>query len=147
MDKQMKPKNESRWRVLLKYSLFQLPELVIVVLGLLAIRYCFELSDWIFWAIIVGWVGKDIVLYPFVRKSYDDTHQAYSYSLVGKLGVVHRKLSPSGMVRIKNELWQAVLKGDGPALAEGSKIKVVDQQDMLLLVEPVAAQEKPAPDG
>ena len=142
----MKPKNESSWRVLLKYSLFQLPELGLIVLGLLAVRYWFELSDWIFWAIIVGWVGKDIVLYPFVRKSYDDAHQAYSYSLVGKLGVVHRKLSPAGMVRIKSELWRAVLKGDGPALGEGSKIRVVEQQNMQLLVEPVEAEEKPNPD-
>ena len=128
----------------LKYSLFQLPELGLIVLGLLAVRYWFELSDWLFWAIIIGWVGKDIVLFPFVRKSFDDAHEGYPYSLVGLQGVVHRKLSPSGMVRIKNELWRAVLKGDGPALGEGSEVRVVDQQNLILLVEPVMPEKEPS---
>ncbi|MBW1809875.1 MAG: NfeD family protein [Deltaproteobacteria bacterium] len=143
----MKPNHESKWRVLLTYSLFQLPELGLIVLGLLAVRYWFELSDWIFWAIIIGWVGKDIVLFPFVRKSFDDAHQGHPYSLVGLQGVVQRKLSPSGMVRIKNELWRAVLKGDGPVVGEGSKIRVVDQQNLILLVEPVEPEKEDPGNG
>lgn len=58
-------------RTLLRYSLLQLPGMVVVLACLLLMRRFLALhSEWVF--LIFGlWVAKDVILYPFVWKAYE----------------------------------------------------------------------------
>ena len=53
--------------------------------------------------------------------------------LQGEIGTVTRVLDPLGKVFVHGELWDAVAPG-GP-LAEGSRVRVVEADEMTLKVE------------
>jgi membrane-bound serine protease (ClpP class) len=53
---------------------------------------------------------------------------------VGEIGVVKKKISPEGKVFVHGELWFA--KASAP-LEEGSKVRVVKMEKLVLEVEPV----------
>jgi hypothetical protein len=81
------PEKSRLSRVILRYILFNLPVLGLVVIGLILLRRWFDLAEWMFWAVIVGWVIKDTLLFPLVKTAYDD-RAGYSYSPVGERAVV-----------------------------------------------------------
>ena len=129
------PPTQNRHKAVVRYILYNLPILVLVVIGLILLRHWFDLADWMFWAVIAGWVVKDLVLFPFVRKAYDDS-EGYSYSPVGQVAVVLKTLDPVGSVRLRGEIWQATTEGEGEALPEGCSVKVTGQEGMTLRVIP-----------
>jgi membrane protein implicated in regulation of membrane protease activity len=135
------PETPNRHKAVIRYILFNLPELVLVVVGLILLRHWFDLADWMFWSVIVGWVVKDLILFPFVRKAYDDS-EGYSYSPVGETAVVLKTLDPDGSVRVRGENWKATREGQGEPLPEGSNVKVIGQEGMILRVAPVQEEER-----
>ena len=127
-----------RWsrRVMIRYSLLQLPELAALVLGLLLIRKWVDIPSGLFWVILGVWILKDVVLYPFVWRAYDDRAGRTADSLVGKKGIAEERLAPSGYVRVRGELWRAETKGAGYVIERGGSVRVVNREGLTLLVEP-----------
>lgn len=58
-------------RTLLRYALLQIPGIVLVsAVLLLAVRFLGLPSEWVL--LILGlWVAKDVILYPFVWRAYE----------------------------------------------------------------------------
>ena len=135
------PETKNRHKVVARYFLFNIPILVLVVIGLILLRHWFDLADWMFWAVIAGWVIKDLVLFPFLKKAYDDS-EGYSYSPVGEPAVVLKTLDPSGSVRVRGEIWQAKTEGEGESISEGSTVKVTGQEGMTLRVASLQREER-----
>jgi membrane-bound serine protease (ClpP class) len=54
--------------------------------------------------------------------------------LVGEVGVVRKSLDPDGKVFVHGELWNAVAR---EFVEEGSKVKVVQVNNLVLEVEPL----------
>lgn len=88
-------KNE-RWisRAAKRYLILQLPGAVLFVIALILVRRWIDLPAWLFWVLIVLWVGKDVVLFPFVRKAYEP--QEGGNPMIGALGMAEDRLAPSG---------------------------------------------------
>ena len=123
----------------MKYLILELPSAVLFVIALILIRRWVDLPAWLFWGLVVLWVGKEIVLFPFVRKAYEP--QEGGNPMIGALGVVENRLSPSGFVRIRGELWKAhVLEGSMP-IDRGETVRVRTIEGMTLIVE--RAAERP----
>jgi membrane protein implicated in regulation of membrane protease activity len=122
-------------RVVGKYIFLSLPALGLVVLVVLLLEHWLDLPDWLVVAIIVGWVAKDIVLFPFVRHAFDDGSEGYSYSPVGERAVVHERLDPHGTVRVQGTLWKAELRGDGAPVEKEEVVRVVEIRGLVLTVE------------
>jgi len=122
-----------------KYLILQLPGVVLLVIALILIRRWVDLPVWLFWGLIVLWVGKDVVMFPFVRKAYEPQDDANP--MIGSLGVVEKRLSPSGFVRIRVEIWKAHVPDGSKPIDRGETIRVSAIEGMTLIVE--RAAERP----
>jgi membrane-bound serine protease (ClpP class) len=126
----------NRWisRAAKRYILLQLPGAVLLVFALILARRWIDIPTWLFWGLIVLWVGKDVVLFPFVRKAYEV--QEDINPMVGARGVAVEKLAPSGFIRIEGELWKAEAAEGLLAIEPGDAVKVRDARGLTLIVEP-----------
>ena len=53
-----------------RYLLFQIPGWTLAAIVLVGLVHWFGLSRWVATGLLVFWVIKDFVFYPFVRKAY-----------------------------------------------------------------------------
>jgi len=131
-----KGKSWSR-RAIIKYTLLQFPALAALAIGLMLVRKWAYLPSWISWAIIAFWVAKDVVLFPFVWRSYDTRPSDNAFSMRGQRGIAEEKIDPSGYARIHGELWMVmVMDGDLP-IEKGEALEVVDIKGLTLIVRAV----------
>ncbi len=124
-----------------RYVLMNIPGLVGLVLLLIIIEGFFLLSGWIFWMLIALWVFKDVALFPFVWQSYLPNEATMTGTMIGKRGVVTKRLDPSGYVQVRGELWRAERIG-GSAIEEGRPVRIKKMEGLLLYVEPEEVEKK-----
>ena len=121
--------------VLLRYALLQVPGLALVVLILILVRQWVDLPACFAWGFVAFWVGKDVLLFPFVWRAFDRGSPG-AHSIVGAQGIVEEPLAPSGYIRVRGELWQAEMVGDGPPIGRGEIVCVRGIRGLTLLVQP-----------
>lgn len=116
-----------------RYVALQLPGwgMTIVALALLVEVevISFQVSAVLFGLLVL----KDILIYPFVRRSYEATGTTPVEDLIGHVGEVQREINPRGYVRLRGELWRAESEGGEP-LAAGETVRVVGAQGLNLIV-------------
>ena len=121
-------------RVVIKYTLLQIPAVVLLILVLLLIKDWLGIPPWLVWSIVGFWIAKDVALFPLVWRSYDPDFPAHAHSLVGAIGVTQESLAPRGYVRVRGELWQAVVP-TGTQIPKGQRVWVRDVRGLMLIVE------------
>jgi membrane protein implicated in regulation of membrane protease activity len=121
-------------RTFARYLFFQLPEWGLVVLLLLAIDHFTETPAWLLVAGGVGFVAKDVALYPWMRRAYEHVGNDPGENLVGRRGVATSTVARDGWVRVDAELWRAET-GDGE-IPKGTRIRVCALDGHVLVVEP-----------
>ncbi len=118
----------------MKYTLLQLPALAFLILLLLILRGWIEISGILAILIVVLWVAKDMILFPFVWRAYDEPRRG-QHPIIGNRGRTRETLNPSGHVQVGGELWKAEI-GDGALpIGEGETILVVGIRGLTLLVK------------
>lgn len=124
-------------RVWLRYAAFQLPEGVIVALALWGLHSFLGWPTPVVWGLLVAWIVKEIVLYPFVKRAYDNSPSRHvgAEHMLGATGIADEDLDPEGYVRVRGELWRAELLGRGPVI-RGAAVAVHAVRDLTLLVRP-----------
>ena len=126
--------------LLRRYVLFQIPDLLLVVLILLVLKRFIEIPDVVFWVFVACWVAKDILLYPLLGRFYDPNFQKNRFfSPVGKVGIVKAALVPKGKVQVNGELWQAEILDRTHSADVDETVRVRGVNGLTLLVE----SEKP----
>jgi membrane protein implicated in regulation of membrane protease activity len=130
--------NTSCGRVILRYTLFQIPSLVILILILVIIQTWIDLPLWITGLCIGVWVLKDLMLFPFVWRAYDPETQKRSNMMIGKQARVVERLAPQGYVELNGELWRAMIDQENSPMEKHSPVRVLDVKGLTLLVEPEA---------
>jgi membrane protein implicated in regulation of membrane protease activity len=127
-----------RWstRTVIRYALFQIPDLAILILILVLVRRWIDLPSWLTWGFITFWMLKDIILFPLFWRAYDRSPANDPFSAVGARGTAENRLSPSGFIRVKNELWRAEVIGEGQGVNEGETVRVEAVRGLTLLVRP-----------
>jgi membrane protein implicated in regulation of membrane protease activity len=128
---------------ILKYALLQLPGLGLVVVILLWLEYRYALPRWLFWTALGIWLGKDILLYSWVWRSYAP-FSASEERIIGTCGTAREDLAPAGYIEVQGELWRAEAVPGSRTVAKGERVRVVNRRGLTLVVE--AAGEKPAAD-
>ncbi len=124
-------------RIVVRYSLLQLPALFLLVIGLFIASGFIDLPYWVFLILLVSWITKDIVLFPFVWQAYDTRDRNKFAQLVGKNGVIVVTPDPIGTVLINGEFWQAKLKNPVIKLSKGTAVQVVNCQNLILTVSEI----------
>ena len=70
-------------RVVLKYSLLQIPGTILLILILILLERWVPLSEWLFWTIVCVWIAKEVILFPFVWEAYDSRGAGKSGDMIG----------------------------------------------------------------
>ena len=131
-----------------RYLLIQLPGWIVAG----ALLTGAWMGGWIGGALAVGlflgWVGKDVLLYPLLKRSYEARVPTGPERLVGRLLRARTPLAPRGYVVADGELWRAELVPGSPPVSDGATVLVRHHRGLTLLVErapdPPAAAEPPA---
>ena len=127
--------------IYIRYILLNIPELAAVILILIIIQHWVVLPGWLFGSIIVFWIVKDALLFPFVWRAYDWERPGRSRSMIGERSIAKERLAPAGYVQVHGELWRAVKIDDGPPIETGQTVKIVKMEGLTLFVERVTPGE------
>jgi len=133
------PERSRAWsaKVLLKYTLLQIPGLGLLIFVIYFLRARIHLPSWAIWLICLLWIAKDVILYPFVWRAYDGGGDRDGDDLVGKRAVTKGELSPIGYVEVSGELWQAQLKDTRSTVHAGRPVRILSRKGLTLTVEPL----------
>jgi len=122
-------------QVVMRYALFQIPGLFLLILILILVRRWVDFPLWFFWGSVLIWIVKDAVLFPFVWRAYDWSCSKDLHSLVGTEGTAEERLAPSGYIRVHGELWQSErIRQDRP-IEKGEFVRVQGIRGLVLLVQ------------
>ena len=120
----------------IRYTLFQLPGLSILILALLLVEHWITIPIKFFYGIISAWIVKDIILFFYTWKAYitkkDDI-------MLGKRGIALERISHAGYIKINGERWKALNRSDRP-IEKGQEILVVERKGLTLLVMPLGIE-------
>ena len=122
-------------QVVMRYALFQIPGLVLLILILILVRRWVDFPLWFFWGSVFIWIVKDAVLFPFVWRAYDWSRSKDVHSSVGTEGIVEERLAPSGYIRVHSELWQAEIIRESPPIEKGEVVRIQGIRGLVLLVQ------------
>jgi len=122
--------------VYFRYILLESVELGALILALVVVRQWWALPDWLFGSLVIGWILKDIVLFPFVWRAYDQDAPGEAASMIGELGIAKGMLNPSGYIQVRGELWKAVRAGSGPPIEKGCLVRIRRREGLTLYVTP-----------
>jgi membrane protein implicated in regulation of membrane protease activity len=121
-------------RVVSRYIRCQLPEGLLVSLVVLLLVGLGVVSVNVGWLLLALWLGKEVVLFPFVRRAYEPSDPSGVASLLGVTGVVINRLDPAGTVRIGPELWTACLEVASEVAEVGTPVRVESIEGLTLHV-------------
>lgn len=137
----MRDKNKARppIRIVIKYFLLQLPGQVLFLLILLLVRRWLEAPSYLVWGLFGVWVGKDIVLFPFLWRFYDPHQYPDRFRMAGRTGVALTRLNPNGYAQVQGERWQAVIQEEQAPIEKGETICVEGISGLELTVKSCTA--------
>jgi membrane protein implicated in regulation of membrane protease activity len=121
----------------LRYVGLQVPGLLVVLTLVLAAWEWLVVPFWMTWAVPLGWLVKDALMFPFVWRAYEPDDRSAPGGLTGSTARVEQALAPVGWVRRGPELWRAQLVGAAGAEAgPGTEVRVLRVEGLVLFVEP-----------
>lgn len=122
-------------KVIVKYSLIHVTELVLVAIGLLVLRQFVSFPAWLFVGILVVLALKDLILFPFVWRSYGFNEGLVLRPLVGARATVVQTAVNAVYVQVEGELWRAEIRDGHRPVQRGDQGKVVAVEGTTLVVE------------
>ena len=121
-------------KIIIRYSLFQIPSLLIVTLLVFTVNHWYILDNTIIVMIILFWILKDILIFPFVWKAYSHKDRDKSKTILNQHGVAVDTINPKGFVKINGEIWQAELVEPNDPINQGQPTEVVEIDGLKLKV-------------
>jgi membrane-bound ClpP family serine protease len=129
-------------RTLFRYTLFQIPGVVLVG-ALLTFAVQFEWLGRLGAIVLCAlWLLKDVALYPLLRDAYEGSDGASdAMRWRGRQGRAREDLDPAGYVMVSGELWRAeAIESDAPIRA-GERISVEEVSGSTLRVRRAQGDE------
>lgn len=120
-------------RTVLRYTLLQIPGLVLLVLLLLLVQRWVDLPTWFVCGLVAFWAAKDVILFFYTWRAYD--HERDADPMTDARGIATERLDPAGRVQVRGELWRAEAIGDGRPIEKGARVRVREIRGLTLLVE------------
>jgi membrane protein implicated in regulation of membrane protease activity len=122
-------------RIFLKYLSMQIPSWLLLLVVVLFLRSLGQLSAFAAGVLVGLTVLKDLLVYRFRRRAYEEDPRTGAERLVGERGVVARRLAPNGYIRVRGELWRAELQPRANTVPEGITVKITAGRGLTLTVE------------
>jgi membrane-bound serine protease (ClpP class) len=109
---------------------------VAMMLGSIMLFDAPEVGVRVSWWVVVPTVGSTAALFLWVVaagvRALARRASTGAPGMIGETGVARGALAPEGQVAIHGEIWRAI--AEGPPLAEGARVRVVDVQGLTLKV-------------
>jgi membrane-bound serine protease (ClpP class) len=121
----------------LKYLIFQIPGWLIAAAVMTGLWHWQFIPKWLAVLGFFGWVAKDLLLYPFLRRAYESDVKTGSAELVGARGIAEEELAPAGYVRVRGELWRATVSPPDGVVSAGAEVEIVRADGMRIFVRAV----------
>ena len=131
--------------VLRRYLLFQIPSWVVAAIIVGALREWAGLPLWAALLLFAAYVAKDLVLYPFLRHSYQQDTRTQVERLIGERAMVTERLDPTGFIRVRGELWKAAVLPGSADVEAGSPVEIEGADKWTLMVRPVGDLSRESP--
>jgi membrane-bound ClpP family serine protease len=134
---------DERWSaaIMLRYAMFQLPGVAVVVVLLLVLQRWADLKPWQIGSLVALWVAKDAVFYPFVWKAYQWKPAGDENPMIGARAVARERLDPSGHVDVRGEIWRAEVTGGSRPVEKGEAVRIRGMHGLVLFVRPEQGEE------
>lgn len=120
-------------RIIIRYSLFQIPGLIIIFIVLVFIKRWIEIPSIVFWGIILAWVVKDIVLFFYTWGAYQVEKKD---RMIGMHGITMDNVIESGYISVNGERWRAVNQGNEP-VEKGKTVRIHDRKGLTLFIKEI----------
>ena len=120
----------------IKYLLFQIPGWIITATALAVLVHWVSLPKWLAVLGFFGWLLKDLLVYPFFRRAYEPGVTG-SARLVGSRGIAAGDLTPNGYIRVRGELWHAMVSPADRVVRSGTEVEIVGAERMEVFVRAV----------
>ncbi|MFN2267689.1 MAG: NfeD family protein [Desulfonatronovibrio sp.] len=116
------------------YTLLQIPGFLFIGIILVSAWERGWLSGRTAFLIIMIWVIKDVFLYGFYKNALKASPQDVISRLHGSVAVALERLDPTGQVKLRGEIWQAVNIGK-KTIEPVQQVKVKGNRGLTLEVE------------
>ena len=123
-------------RVYIRYGLLTIPGTVALILVLIVVQNWVSIPIWLWLTLILLWIAKEIILFPFVWRAYDHTRAEVSNSMIGVRGITKEKLAPTGYILVQGELWKAEKMVNEPPIEKNKWVRVKKMEGLKLFVVP-----------
>jgi membrane protein implicated in regulation of membrane protease activity len=123
--------------------LAQIPDIVIFVVVVLAVQRWLDLSTQLVTLLIAVWVLKDILLFPLLRRSFEEDRPEDVQPMIGARGVAKDRIDPYGYAWVQGELWRAELAEGHLPIEAGAPLLVTGMRGLTLMV--VRQEDCPEP--
>lgn len=117
-----------------RYTLYQLPGVAAVGAGVWFVWPWTGLATWVGVVVVVGWIAKDVALYPLLKSSYEPPDSGDPARLIAREATVSRTLAPSGYVKVGAETWRASVAGGRGEIARGVVVRIESVDGLMLTV-------------
>ena len=113
-----------------------IPGTTVLILVLIIVRHWVNLPVWFSIILVVIWLGKEVIMFPFVWRAYDHHSTPVVYAMIGQRGVAKERLAPTGYVLVRGELWLAENIGSQPFIERGMWVQVKKIEGLKIFVVP-----------
>ena len=128
--------------VLGRYLRFQVPGWILALVVASVLHQSADVPLWAAAVLVLLWIAKDLVLYPWLRSSYEVDTRSPVERLIGKRGTATQALAPAGYVRLHGELWYAEAADADDPISPGSTVEVIKARGLTLTVEEVPLERR-----
>ena len=119
---------------IVRYLLFQLPQWLILALFLWLLVDWNAVPRWAAQLFLMFWVIKDLIVFPLVRRAYENNTQTGAEELIGAKAVAQEPLDPEGYVKINGELWKARADPAHQRIEQNRRVEVRAARGLTLIV-------------
>lgn len=123
-------------RVYIRYGLLTIPETIVLILVLIVVRNWVPIPFWLGITLMVLWIVKEIILFPFVWRAYDNSRPEAFRAMIGQRGLTRERLAPAGYIRVQGELWKAENMLGQPPIEKSKWVRVEKIEGLKLFVVP-----------
>jgi len=122
-------------QIVVRYTLFQIPALVVLISMVVLVQRWINLPVWFIWGLIALWIAKDVILFFFTWRAYDSNNKGLANSMIGSRGIAESRLAPSGYIYVRGELWQAEGDENSLCIEKGESVRIYGNRGLTLLVQ------------
>ena len=121
-------------RIYLRYLLLMIPGVMVLFLFLMIVEHWVAMPAWLFWTVILLWLAKEVIIFPFVWQAHDPNRPGLSRTMIGARGIVKERLDPAGYIQVGGELWKAERIETERPIERGDYVRVVKMEGLKLFV-------------